>query len=48
MEKKWKIEYYLYNLTEMETKTFFTEVGAYLYALFVSRHYGFRTYVKEI
>lgn len=48
MKKKWKAEYYLYNLTERVEKTFYTEIGAFLYGLYMAKCVGFRTYVKEI
>jgi len=48
MKKKWKVEYYLYNLTERIERRFLTLLGAYAYALYSAKGLGFRTYVKEI
>lgn len=48
MEKKWRVGYYLYNLTEWVEKTFYTEIAAFLYGLYMAKCIGFRTYVKEI
>lgn len=48
MKKKWKAGYYLYNLTEWVEKTFYTEIGAFLYGLYVGKAKKFRCYVREI
>ena len=48
LKKKWKVSYYLYNLTEMINKSFYTEIGAIFYAMFIAHKYGFKTYVKEV
>lgn len=48
MKKKWRAEYYLYNLTERVEKTFYTEFGAVLYGLYIGKHLGFRTRILSI
>lgn len=45
MKKRYKVCYYLYNLTEMETKWFYTEFAAAVYGYWICMRYGFRTYV---
>jgi hypothetical protein len=46
MKKIWKVEYYMYNLTERIEKRFYTEIGALLYGLYVGKCLGFRARVK--
>lgn len=48
MKKTWKIEYYMYNLTERVEKAFYTMLGAIVYGLYVGKYLGFKTYVKEL
>jgi hypothetical protein len=48
MRKKWKAGYYLYNLTEWVEKTFYTEIAAVIYGLYIGKAKKFRCYVKEI
>ena len=48
IRKVWKAEYYRFNLTEMVEKTFYTELGAVLYGLYVGKHLGFRTRVLKL
>lgn len=48
MKKKWKVEYYLYNLTEKVSKAFSSEIVAVFYGLFIAKHYRFKTYIKEV
>lgn len=48
MKKKWKAGYYLYNLTEWVEKTFYTEIAAVIYGLYIGKVKKFRCYVKEI
>lgn len=48
MKKNWKVEYYLYNLTERIEKHFYTEIGAVVYGLYVGKILGFRARVKVI
>lgn len=47
-EKHWKVEYYRYNLTEKVEKTFYTELGAVLYGLYMGKYIGFRTRITNI
>ena len=44
-KKHWKVEYYRYNLTERVEKWFYTELGAFLYGLYIGKKIGFRTHV---
>lgn len=48
MKKAWKVEYYMYNLTERIEKKFYTMLGALTYGLYVGKYLGFKTYVKEL
>ena len=48
MKKTWRVEFYWYNLTEKEQKHFYTEIGACLYAMYISKHYGFRVHVTHL
>lgn len=48
INKVWKAEYYKFNLTEMVEKTFYTELGAVLYGLYVGKYLGFRTRVLKL
>ena len=44
-KKHWKVEYYRHNLTERVEKWFYTELGAFLYGLYIGKKIGFRTHV---
>lgn len=48
MKKKWKVCYYLYNLTEWVEKQFFMEISAVLYGLYIGKILKFKCYVKPI
>ena len=48
INKVWKAEYYLYNLTQKIEKSFYTELGAVLYGLYIGRYIGFKTRVSKI
>lgn len=48
INKVWKAEYYLYNLTQKIEKSFYTELGAVLYGLYVGKYLGFRTRVLKL
>lgn len=48
VKKSWKAEFYRYNLTEKVEKTFYTELGAVLYGLYMGKYIRFRTRITNI
>lgn len=47
MKRNWKVEYYLYDLTERVEKRFFTKFAAILYAWYIMQYTGVKTYIKH-
>ena len=47
-EKKWVVDYYLYNLTQRIEKRFYCKYIAILYGMYIGKHIGFRTRVQKI
>ena len=47
MKKKWTVGYYLYDLTEWKEESFYLNIVAMIYAMYVSS-YGFKVYIKEV
>ena len=45
IKRNWIVEYYLYNLTEKVEKRFFTRWGAFIYAWYIARHFGYKAYI---
>lgn len=47
IEKKWKVEYYFYNLTEKAERYFYTFIGATIYAMYIAKICKFRVWVTD-
>lgn len=45
MEKNYRVDYYLYDLTELISKSFYTPFGALVYAYWIAYVKGFKTYI---
>ena len=45
MEKNYRVDYYLYDLTELISKSFYTPFGALVYAYWIAYVRGFKTYI---
>lgn len=48
IKKKWRVSYYMYNLTELVEENYHTEIYAIVRAYWVSMRNGWRVYVKEL
>ena len=46
--KKWRIGYYICNLTQWVEKDFYTEFGAMLYAFYVKKMGNYKCYFREL
>ena len=47
-KKRWKVEYYLYNLTQRVEKRFYTILGALAHAYHANRYWECKVRVKSI
>lgn len=48
LRKKWRVSYYMYDLTERIEENYFTEIYALVRAYLVSMRNGWKVYVKEL
>lgn len=48
IKKRWKVEYYRYNLTERVEECYYTEFFAALRGFWVNRRTGFKVWVKKV
>lgn len=48
MEKNWKLFYYRYNLTEQVEEKYYTEIWAFIRAMWLNKRYGLKIWVSEI
>lgn len=48
IKKKWRVSYYMYDLTELVEENYYTELYAVVRAYWVSMRNGWRVYVKEL
>ena len=48
MKKNYRVDYYLYDLTELISKSFYTPMGAILYAHWIAYCRGFKTYIYGV
>ena len=48
IKKKWRVSYYMYNLTELVEEDYYTELYAIVRAYWVSMRNGWKVYVKEL
>lgn len=47
MKKRWTVEYYLYDLTERVERKFYSQFAAWVYAYWITMHWGFQTYITK-
>lgn len=48
IKKKWRVYYYMYDLTELVEENYFTKIYTLVRAYWVSMRNGWKVYVKKL